>query len=119
MLSLAKEKPNQCPAEVNAWQLVVSKLPLNEDDDEGKKVHQTIVDLLLAQHQGLLGPNQVHLTKILSALAEVHNQQNLSTKETDSKIVQVFKMIPREELLKHQSGFTEKQQKKIEKMIST
>jgi len=41
LLALAKEKPGSCPAE--AWQLVVSKLPLKEDEEEAKKSSQTSV----------------------------------------------------------------------------
>merc|ERR1712070_850361 len=47
LLSLAKEKPSLCPAEIPAWQLVVSKLPLVDDQDEAKKVHKAVCDLLL------------------------------------------------------------------------
>jgi len=37
LMVLAKEKPALCPAEIPAWQLVVSKLPLKEDEEEAKK----------------------------------------------------------------------------------
>ena len=43
------------PPNVPAWQLVVSKLPLKEDEDEATKVHAMIADLVLAQHAGLIG----------------------------------------------------------------
>jgi len=118
LFALARHQSAHCPAEVPAWQLVVSKLPIKEDEEEAKKVHKAVADLLMAQHAGLVGPDQANLGKILSAFAEVYKQENLCTEETDGLILNIFKMLPRDNLLKLASGFTEKQQKKIEKMLS-
>lgn len=119
LCALAKDKADVCPPEVHTWQLVVSKLPLRSDEDEAKKVHGTVVDLLLMQHTGLLGPDGSHLGPILSCLAEVYSSEELSTKEVDQKILQVFKSIGSDRILSVQSSLNEKQQKKIEKMLST
>jgi len=118
LIFLAKEKSALCPPEIPAWQLAVSKLPLQEDEEEAKKIHKIIVDLVLEQHAGLLGPNGAHIPKILSALAEVYNQENLCTKETNANIVRIFQLLPRDNIVKYASEFTEKQQKKIEKMLN-
>jgi len=118
MFMLAKEQTDKIPADVPAWSLVVSKLPLKEDEDEAKKIHNSVGQLLLAQHQGLLGPDNCHIGQVLSCLAEVYKQENLCTKETDELILRIFKMLPRENLSKLAGGFTEKQQRKIEKMLS-
>merc|ERR1719220_1492591 len=118
LLSLMEHKAQLCPPEVPAWQLIIGKLPIRDDEDEAKKVHKTISEMLLAQNAGLLGPDNAHLGKVLSALAEVYKQENLCAKETDALILKIFQMLPRDNLLKLAGGFSEKQQKKIEKMLA-
>lgn len=119
LLTLAKEKPTLCPSNVPVWQIITGALPIKEDEEEAKKCHKTIVDLLVAQHAPLLGPDNAYLGKVLSALAEVHLQEDLCTKETDGLIARVFKMIPADNLSKLAGDFSEKQQKKIEKLLAS
>jgi len=119
LLALAKDKPQLCPQDVPAWQLVLSKLPLRDDEDEAKKVHKTIAELVLAQNMGLLGQDGSNMGKVLSLLAEVYHQENICEKETDKKINQVFTMVPRDQLMKFAGSFSEKQQRKIEKMLTS
>jgi len=118
LFTLGFEKPNSCPQEVNAFALALQRMPLKDDFDEAKKVHKKLVDNLMAQHPGLVGANQANLGKILSILIEIYKQENTSTKELDAQIEQVFKSLPSQVLQANASSFTEKQQKKIEKMMS-
>jgi len=97
---------------------VLGKLPLRADDEEAVKVHKKVVELLLEEHPGLLGPDGAHLQVILCALAEVYGDEELSSKETDQAILRVFKSIPQEKLVNLGGGFSEKQQKKVEKMLA-
>jgi hypothetical protein len=119
LLALAKGQANMCPPGIKPWEMVVSKLPLMEDYEEAAKVHKIVADLVLAQHGGLLGAQNEHLGKILSALAEVYSVEYLCEKDTDEKIRSIFKMLPPELLLQHKDAFTEKQQKKIERMLAS
>merc|ERR1719210_3137856 len=105
-----------CPAEVQAWQLVVNRLPLKDDEEEARKVHESLADLVLAEHSGLCG---AHLGKVLSALAEVYRQEEVCAKETDAKVLQLFQRLPRESLTSLAGSFSQKQQKKIEKMLTS
>jgi len=118
LLTMARYHASSCPVEVPAWQLVVSKLPLKFDEDEGKQVHETIVDLVLEQHSGLLGQDNANLGSILSCLAEVYRSEELSNKTTDEKITRLFKNLPQDVLIKMASNFSVKQQKKIEKIVT-
>lgn len=118
LASLMQHKSSACPPEVPAWQLIVNKLPLRDDEDEAKKVHKMICELVMSQNAGLLGPDNAHIGKILSALAEVYKQEELSAKETDALILRIFQMLPRSNLQQLAAGFSEKQQKKIEKMLT-
>jgi len=54
----------------------------------------------------------------LSILIEVYKQENTSNKELDTLILQVFKNLPPQVLQGCASSFSEKQQKKIEKLMS-
>jgi len=119
LLGLAKNKAAQCPPEIQAFQLVVAKLPLKDDEEEARKVHKLVCDMVLGQHEGLLGAGAAHLGKIMSALAEIHKSETLSEKETDEKITQIFKSLPQDRLMQLAANFTEKQQKKIEKLLTS
>jgi len=82
-------------------------------------VHGSIVDLFLQQDATLLGLDAAHLGKALSSLAEVHRNGETSSKEIDDKIVRVFQLMPQNKLMEISSSFSEKQQKKIEKMLAS
>merc|ERR1719453_2788070 len=100
----------QCPPEVNAFGIFLTKLPLKADLEEAKKVHLLVVQLLQQQHAGLLGANQENVGKILSVLAEIHKQEDMSNDEIDTLIATIFKSLPREMIAKFAGCFTEKQQ---------
>merc|ERR1719436_1467934 len=119
MLSLAKSQGGACPPEVQSWQLILGHLPLKFDQDEAKKVHETFARLVVEQHEGLLGgPASSNLGKVLSILAEVHEQEDICTPETGKLILTIFKALPRDMLTSCADSLTEKQQRKIEKMLS-
>jgi len=119
LLALAKEMPARCPQGIEPWQLVVRRLPLRQDEEEAKKVHAKLVDLVLEQHAGLLGPARQNLGMVLSALVEVYHQENVCSKDTDAKILRVFQLIPCDNLVQLAGCFSEKQRRKIEKMLTT
>lgn len=118
MLSLVQAKASLCPADVQPWQLIVSKLPLTQDEEEAKKVHKAVVQLVLSQDAGLLGPDGAHLGKILSAFAEIYKMEGPSDKETDEAISRIFQMIPQDKLRTLGASFSEKQMKKIERILT-
>jgi len=115
--TLAKEKGPLCPPEIKPWPLVLARLPLRDDEEEAKKVHERLVDLVIAQNPDVLGPDRAHIGPVLSVLAEVYRVDCMCNKDTEEKILQIFKMLPRDLLQRCAVGFSEKQQKKIEKML--
>merc|ERR1719215_687563 len=44
LFALARHQLPQCPPDVPAWKLVVGKLPLQEDEEEAKKVHKAVAE---------------------------------------------------------------------------
>lgn len=119
LLQLCRYQLHKCPADCPAWKLILEKLPLKDDEEEAKKVHKSLSEMVLEQNAGMLGCNNCNLPKVLSVLAEIHKNEDLSTKENDEAIVKLFKMLPRDQLLAYASDFTEKQQKKIESILSS
>jgi len=118
MFSLARQMSAQCPPDVNAFALSLSKMPMKADLEEAKKVHLMVCQLLQQQNAGMLGANQENVGKILSVLAEIHKAEDMSNDEIDALILQIFKALPREMLGKFAGSFSEKQQKRVEKMLS-
>mmetsp|Transcript_36039 Transcript_36039/g.57411 ORF Transcript_36039/g.57411 Transcript_36039/m.57411 type:complete len:596 (-) Transcript_36039:515-2302(-) len=118
LFSLGFERGNSCPPEINAFATALQRMPLKEDHEEAKKVHEKLVTKVVAQHPGLLGANQANLGKILSVLVEVYKSESISKKEIDDAIIQIFKSLPPQVLQANAANFTEKQQKKIEKLMS-
>jgi len=117
LVSLAKAQAPQCPPEIQPWTLALANLPLKEDEDEAKKVHETIVDLLMAQDEGLLGgPQRANLPQLLRILAEIYKVEDICSETSDTKIQQVFTMLPQDVLASCAGNFSEKQQKKIQKI---
>lgn len=118
LLQLLLGFPDQCPADIDGWQLVVEGLPIKEDEEEAQTVHQIVAEKVIQQHAGLIGPNQSRLPKILCALSEIYKMEDLCKDTTDALILQIFTHIPKETLVVMASSFTEKQQKKIEGMLA-
>ena len=116
LMKLVRAKASYCPPDIQAWQLISTKLPLKADEAEAQYVHGIVADLVLEQHAGLLGPGQAYLGRILSALAEVYRLDDFCDKRTDAKIHTIFGMLPLDVLQQLSTSFTEKQGKKIELM---
>lgn len=116
MLQLSVHHGDVKPADVDSWALILDKMPLKSDQEEGKKCHKLIVQLLVQEHQQLLGPDNRNLGKIMSCMAEIHNNEGLSDKELDSQIEQVFKKLPDGVFNQYASCFSEKQQMRIMKI---
>merc|ERR550537_1337291 len=94
MVRLSQHQAAACPPGLDSWGLALSKCPLRDDADEGKKTHKILVELVLKQHQGILGPNNANLGTLLSIFAEVHSVEAISDDECDAGIEKIFKMLP-------------------------
>jgi len=118
LVRMSQHQAAACPAGLDCWGLALSKCPLRDDQDEGKKTHKILVELVLKQHEGILGPNFANLGKLLSIFAEVHSVEAMSDTECDAGIEKIFKTLPQDLVKSHVSSFSEKQIKKIEIIMS-
>lgn len=126
ILVLAREKPDLRPPEVEPWGLALQRLPIRSDNTEARKIHGLVADAALDQLKSSIEgavvaaagvPPASVLGHALSLLAEVYHVDCVCGAETDAKILQVFRLVPPQSLQALGAGFTEKQQKKIEKML--
>jgi hypothetical protein len=115
MLSLAINQADKVPP--GAFAMVLSKLPMKGDEEEAKKVHKSLLEQIGKQNANLCGA-QENLVHIVRVCAEVHKQENICDKETDAMITAFFKQLGAAQLGTIAGGFTEKQQKKIERIVS-
>jgi len=120
LFTLIIEKPALCPSDIQAWQLVIKRLPLRDDWDKAKHIHRMFVDLVIKEEAALLGgAEKVNLGAILSILAEIYHVDNICDQATGVKIKSVFENISQDILQRLAGSFTEKQQKKVTRMRIT
>merc|ERR1712232_549231 len=81
LLALSINQSQSCPPQVQPWDLILSKLPLEADWDEAKKVNKIIVDNVMAQNAGMLGPNASRLVFNVTAPAEIYTSEEYCEKE--------------------------------------
>lgn len=117
LLSLARHQSQHCPPNLSPWPLVLSKLPMKDDQEEAKKVHLILAQLLQQQHPALVDAS--NLGKVLAVLCDIHKQEDISTKEIDTIILAIFKAIPQDMIGQHAAAFNEKQRLKIQKIVTS
>eukprot|EP00929_Paragymnodinium_shiwhaense_P080785 TRINITY_DN4214_c0_g1_i1.p1 TRINITY_DN4214_c0_g1~~TRINITY_DN4214_c0_g1_i1.p1 ORF type:complete len:1120 (-),score=304.71 TRINITY_DN4214_c0_g1_i1:125-3484(-) len=118
LFRLAKSHQASCPPEVQPWKIVAQRLPLWHDDEEARKVHAEVADLVLGQHPAVVGDRSI-LAPVLGALSEVVGAHGFSTEETDAKIKKIFSQISVDELKAFAGQFTDKQRRKIDKLMTS
>lgn len=115
MMQLCVHHAAAKPDTLDAWSLVLDKMPLKSDREEAKKAHKLLVQLLMAENPHLLGVNNSNLGRVLCTMAEIHASEALSDKELDGQIEAVFRKLPDGVLNQYQALFTEKQVLRIKK----
>jgi hypothetical protein len=62
---------------VNKW---IEHLPIQEDEIEGQKQHQILVDMLLNNVDSVIGPNKQNLAKVIRILCKIHDTKMVEDK---------------------------------------
>merc|ERR1711881_692470 len=117
LFMLLVHQSQHCKDKKSGWELLLSKLPLKSDEEEMRKITKKLLDLVNQQNQDVLGPNNANLPKLLGVFSEVYKTDS-SEKETDDAIKAAFSEVPQTMLQSLQSQFTEKQQKRIMKILT-
>lgn len=80
-------------------------------------MNNELLKQVVAQNVDVLGPNNANLGKVLGVFAEIYGT-DLGDKETQEGIRSAFKAFPQSMLQGLQSQFSEKQQKRIMKILT-
>jgi len=62
---------------IDKW---ITHLPIQEDEIEGQKQHQILVDMLLNNVDSVIGPNKQNLAKIIRILCKIHDTKMVEDK---------------------------------------
>jgi hypothetical protein len=94
---------------------IFQKLPIRYDEDESQKLNEYLFDRVSAQDPNTLGANSCRLPKLLGLFSDIYSTELVSD-ELKEKIKVALVGMDRAQLT--QMSFTEKQQKKISKIIA-
>jgi len=82
-----------CKDVSGTWNLALTKLPLKHDEAESERVNRTILEMVQAQNQELLGANNANIGKVLGLMAELYKSE-YTAPETDEGIKKIFGQVP-------------------------
>lgn len=101
----------------DGWAQAFARLPLRDDIEEAEKVHTLLLKLMQAQNPKVMGPNNSHIGKLLGIFSEVYNSE-FSTDDLNRDIRTTFSQIPKEALSNLEREFSQKQIKKIQRVLN-
>lgn len=82
-------KLNDCASYINLW---LKNLPLKEDETEGRRVHKSLMELIIANHQGILGVDNCNMGQLAKIFITVY-ETVFSTEELNQQILQLMKHL--------------------------
>jgi hypothetical protein len=98
------------------WEAWLNRLPLKEDEEEGKVTHAQLLRLVNAQHASVLGANNANLGKILHILVKVYKRDSCDD-ETSAGIAKLLGSIPEATLSQIAAGFSDMDKKKAVRIV--
>ncbi|GBE59762.1 karyopherin beta [Babesia ovata] len=72
---------------LNLW---LKNLPLKADEEEGKRVHQGLMDLIRANDQSILGPDNCNMGQLIKIFITIY-ETDFSTAQLNSQIIMLMK----------------------------
>lgn len=118
LMNLLINMPAQCQNVDQAWQLVFKNLPLRADLHEAKKINKDLMERVQRGEPNVIGANQERLPKLLGILARVCTDEEQIEDDVKEQIEKFLKTVPMETLVQMKAGFSEREMKKIEKIIT-
>mmetsp|Transcript_20916 Transcript_20916/g.45998 ORF Transcript_20916/g.45998 Transcript_20916/m.45998 type:complete len:1121 (+) Transcript_20916:89-3451(+) len=117
LLQIVIHHPQSLPDVQSVWVYLLDRLPLREDEEESVKVNKELVTLVRKEDGNCLGPNRSNLPKLMAFCAEAWDSR-LSDQETRDDIVKLFKAVPESIISGFAQMFSDKQKKRINKIMS-
>lgn len=74
---------------LNMW---LKHLPLKSDEEEGQRVHQGLMDLIIANDPSILGPDNCNMGQLAKIFITIY-ETDFSTEQLNSQIIQLMKHL--------------------------
>lgn len=94
----------------------MNSLPLKSDEDEGKRVHTDVMELILQKNPSILGVENANLPKLVKMFIKIY-ETPFSTQALNSKIVYLMKHLGDVFLNELLPSMTKKEQVQLELII--
>merc|ERR1719230_2327717 len=117
VFELATHHPAAAPQGVDAFDLVLSKLPLKFDDDESSKVTKKLLEMVKAENAALLGNDNRRLPAVVAHFADVYSTEYIDD-EVKDQLTEFFKVMPKGMLESIVTSFSDKQKKKVSRIMT-
>eukprot|EP00929_Paragymnodinium_shiwhaense_P000644 TRINITY_DN100890_c0_g1_i1.p1 TRINITY_DN100890_c0_g1~~TRINITY_DN100890_c0_g1_i1.p1 ORF type:complete len:1112 (-),score=403.40 TRINITY_DN100890_c0_g1_i1:307-3642(-) len=98
--------------EAQLWNVWVQGLPCQEDEQEGKKNHQFLLQMVDAEKAQVIGANCEHLPHILGVFVDIY-KTDMASDETSAAIGKLFLKFGQAKLEQMAGQLKDKQQKKL------
>merc|ERR1712060_1048588 len=103
-------------AEAQLWNVWLQGLPCQEDNDEGKKNHKILLELIQAQKREIIGDGGANLPQVLSILVDVY-KTDIVDESTSKGIGQLVLQVGGERLEQAASNFKDQRKKKLQRIL--
>eukprot|EP00930_Biecheleria_cincta_P032957 TRINITY_DN22821_c0_g1_i1.p1 TRINITY_DN22821_c0_g1~~TRINITY_DN22821_c0_g1_i1.p1 ORF type:complete len:1112 (-),score=279.03 TRINITY_DN22821_c0_g1_i1:64-3399(-) len=98
------------------WNVWLSGLPCQEDDQEGIRNHRKLLELMVQERAEVVGEGGQNVPKLLQILVDVYKSEMVDD-ETSKGIGQLALRLGEARLEQFASGFSEKQRKKLARIV--
>ncbi|GFE53671.1 karyopherin beta [Babesia ovis] len=82
-------KLNEAPSYLNLW---LKSLPLKADEEEGRRVHKDLMELIIANNPTILGPDNCNMGQLAKIFITIY-ETDFSTEELNKQIIQLMKHL--------------------------
>jgi len=99
-------------------QLWLERLPLKEDEVEGRRVHHELVERIGKEHPGVLGANNCNLPLLIKILASIYDS-SFAQPETNLMIRSLFERLGANVVGSVATGLNKRQQRQVERIFKS
>jgi len=109
---LVHHQQSVAASEAQMWAVWLQGLPCQEDDEEGKRNHGRLLQMVVAERREVVGDAGANLPQVLSIIVDVY-KTDMASEETSKGIGQLVVKLGEERLKQFAGQLKEKQQKKL------
>mmetsp|Transcript_105235 Transcript_105235/g.285782 ORF Transcript_105235/g.285782 Transcript_105235/m.285782 type:complete len:912 (+) Transcript_105235:69-2804(+) len=118
LVELCLRHPGACPDPDGCWGAALARMPLKVDTEEGHKVHRKLFAEAQKQGGGALG-SMSRVAQVLGYLCEIHGKSEYCDDELERDLGAALAGLPAGGLESLLPQFSQKQQKKVERILAS